>query len=223
MGYFGKLELKLKAQQLRKHGISVREIQRKLKVSRSSVSLWVRDIKLTKQQLQKLYQNKKTGGLKGSIIAAMNKVKARKKITQKLLEKGRKEVKRLSKRDRFIAGIALYFAEGNKVGNSVSFSNSDFRALKFMVDWLRNYCYVPEEKFRCSLYLHDNLNEGSAKRFWISLLKVPNSQFTKSYIVKSNHKRFRKTKHKNGVLRVTVSDVNLHRKIMGWISGVISV
>lgn len=223
MSYSGKLELKFKAQTLRKKGISVREIQKNLSVSRSSVSLWVRDVKLTKEQLQKLYSNQRTGGLKGSVIASMNKIKKRIKITKKLFELGKSEVTNLTVKDKFIVGIALYFAEGNKADKSVTFSNSDSRAIKFMVDWLRSYCHVPETKFRCSIYLHDNLNEGTAKKFWSTLTNIPLTQFTKSYIVKNNYKKFRKTKHVTGICRISVSDVNLHRRIMGWISGMFEV
>lgn len=219
MGYAGKLDLKLKARELRGKGISVKEIQKQLKVSRSSVSLWVRNIKLSKRQLRKLYLNKKTGGLKGSIIAAMNKVKKREELTKRLMEEGTKEVGRLSKRDKFIAGIAMYFAEGDKGDKNVSFSNSDPRAIKFMVGWFQAVYKVPKSKFRLSLYIHDNLNERRAKNFWTELTKIPLSQFRKSYIVKNNPHRLRKVKHIFGVLRVTVSNVNLGRKIKGWISG----
>ena len=220
MSYSGKLELKLKARELRKNGLSVKAIQEKLKVSRSSVSLWVRDIKLTRKQLEKLYLNQKTGGLKGSIIAAMNKIKAREELTEKLIKEGRKEIGNLSKRDKFITGVAMYFAEGSKGDKNVSFSNTDPKAIKFMVDWFRNFCKVPEKKFRASLYLHDNLNERKAKQFWSKLTKIPLDQFRKSYIVRNNPNRLRKVRHIYGVLKITVSNANLHRKIMGWISGV---
>jgi len=220
MSYSGKLELKLKARGLRKSGLSVKEIQKRLRVSRSSVSLWVRDIKLTKKQLEKLYLNKRTGGLKGSIIAAMNKIKTREELTKKLMEEGEKEIGRLSKRDKFIAGVAMYFAEGDKGGKNVSFSNLDPRAIKFMVNWLVSICKVPKIKFRASLYLHDNLNEIKAKQFWSNLTAIPLSQFRKSYIVKNNPHRLRKIKHIYGVLKISVGNVNLHRKIMGWISGI---
>lgn len=220
MGYAGKLELKLKARSLREKGLSIKDIQKRLDVSRSSVSLWVRDIRLSKKQLEKLYLNKRTGALKGSIIAAMNKIKERERLIQKLTKEGAKEVGNLSKRDKFIAGIAMYFAEGDKGDKSVSFSNSDPWAIKFVVDWLRNTCRVPKTKFRASLYLHDNLNERKAKQFWSKLTKIPLTQFRKSYIVKNNPHRLRKVKHIHGVLRITVNDVNLHRRIMGWISGV---
>ena len=220
MSYAGKLKLKLRARKLREKGLSIKEIQRKLKVSRSSVSLWVRDVKLTKKQLEKLYLNRKTGNLKGSIIAAMNKIKIREDITKKLIKQGKKEVGNLSKRDRFITGIAMYFAEGSKTDGDVGFSNSDPRAIKFMADWFREFCKIHEEKFRCSLYIHDNLDERRAKRFWSKLTNIPLAQFGKSYIVKNNPHRLRKVKHIYGILKVTISDVNLHRKIMGWISGI---
>jgi len=220
MGYSGKLNLKLKARELRKKGVSVKQIQKKLKVSRSSVSLWVRDVKLTKKQLEKLYLNKRTGALRGCIIAAMNKIRTREKLTKALLKEGIREVGKISERDKFMVGIAMYFAEGEKADKNVGFSNSDPRAIKFMADWFRRFCSVPEGKFRCSLYLYNNLSEKKAKIFWSKLTGISLLQFTKSYIVKNNPNRFRKTKHEYGVLRITISNVNLHRKIMGQIMGI---
>ena len=222
MGYIGKLELKLKAQELRKRGLSVKEIQKRLRVSRSSVSLWVRDVKLTKKQLEKLYLNKRTGSLKGSIIAAMNKIKVREELTQKIIKEGRKEVGTFSKRDRFITGIAMYYGEGSKTDGAVSFTNSDPGAIKFMVNWLREFCKVSEEKLRGSLYIHDNLDKIKAEKYWSKLTEIPLKQFTKAYIVPNNPHRLRKVKHLYGVFRITISNTNLHRKIMGWISGVIN-
>jgi len=220
MSYSGKLEAKLKARELRKKGFSVGGIQKKLKVSRSSVSLWVRDIRLTSKQLKTLYLNKKTGALRGSIIAAMNKIRKREELTEQLKKEGKREVGELSKRDKFITGIAMYFAEGDKGDGSASFSNSDPAAIKFMTDWFRRFCKVPEDKFRASLYIHDNLNEKKAQKFWSNLIKIPLSQFRKSYIVRNNPNRLRKVKHIYGVLKITVSNVNLHRRIMGWIDGI---
>lgn len=220
MGYVGKIDLKLKARILRKKGLSIGEIQKRLKVSRSSVSIWVRDIRLTKKQLEKLYLNKKTGNLKGSIIAAMNKIKTREELTKRLMKEGEKEIGRLSKRDKFITGIAMYFAEGDKTDGDVGFSNSDPWAIKFMVDWFREICKIPSNKLKASLYLHDNLDEMKAKQFWFQLTNIPLDQFTKTYIVKNNPHRLRKTKHIYGVLKVRVGNVRIHRKIMGWISGI---
>lgn len=221
MSYSGRLKEKLKARALRKEGLSIKEIQRRLKVSRSSVSLWVRDIKLSKEQLKKLYLNKQTGALKGSIIAAINKIKTREELTRKLIKEGKKEVGRMSRRDRFIAGIALYYGEGSKTDGEVSFTNSDPEAIKFMVNWLREFCRVPEERLRGSLYIHDNLNRAKAEKFWSRLTKIPLQQFTKAYIVENNPNRLRKVKHIYGVFKVRIRSVDLHRKIIGWIKGMV--
>ena len=219
MSYSGKLELKLKARDLRKKGLAIKEIQKKLKVSISSVSLWVRDVELTKKQLEKLYLNKKTGNLRGSIIAARNKIKQREEITKKLNKLGEKDIGILTKRDKFIAGAALYFAEGGKTDRDLTFSNSDPRAIKFMIDWFREFCKIPNGKFRGSLYIHDNLDRKKAEKFWSNLTGIPLNQFTKTYIVKNNTKRLRKVKHIFGVFRISISDASLHRRVIGQING----
>jgi len=220
MGYAGKVKLQSRAIALRKKGVSIREIQKKLHISRSSASIWVRDVKLSKVQIKNLYTNKTNGGLKGSYIASQNKIKDRLRLTKKIKDEGVREIGKLTKRDKFIAGIALYFGEGNKMDKSVAVTNANPYAMKFLVEWLKEFCKVPTAKLRMNLYIHDNLSEPYARKYWSALLGIPKSQFTKSYIVKNNLKRFRKSKHRFGVLRVTVSDVNLHRRIMGWISGV---
>ncbi|GMX58531.1 MAG: hypothetical protein MCSN_1850 [Candidatus Microsyncoccus archaeolyticus] len=218
----GKLDLKLKAKELRKKGFSIKEIRKELNVSLSSVSVWVRDVRLNKKQLDKLYLNKKTGNLKGSIVAAQNKIKKREEITKIFNETGRKEVGRINKRERFIAGVAIYAGEGGKTDRDISFVNSDPRMVKFMVDWFKDFCNISNDKLRGSLYIHDDLNENKAKSFWSKLSGIPLSQFTKSYIAKNNKNRLRKKKHNYGIFRIKISNAFLHRKIMGWVDGLLN-
>jgi len=221
MGYAGKLELKLKAKSLRKKGLSIKEIQKELKVSKSSVSLWVRDIQLSRKQLERLYLNKKTGALRGSIIGAKKKQRKREELTRRLITEGKEEVGDISSRDRFIAGIAMYFADGSKSDGHVSFCNTNPDAIRFMANWIREFCSPPEEKLRGALYIHDDLNEKKAKKYWSELTRIPLAQFTKSYIVKNNLNRLRKKKHIYGVFRVSVSSTDIHRKLMGWINKIL--
>ena len=51
-----KYELRIKARELRTSGESVRNITKKLTVSKGTASIWVRDIILTVDQLEKLRQ-----------------------------------------------------------------------------------------------------------------------------------------------------------------------
>jgi transposase len=56
---------RLKARRLRRAGHSLREIERRLDVSRSSVSLWVRDIQLADEQIAELARRSDAIDLRG--------------------------------------------------------------------------------------------------------------------------------------------------------------
>lgn len=223
MGYFGKLELQMEAVNLRKSGISIREIQKKLGVAKSSVSLWTKNVILTKTQIEALYINKRTGRLKGSYVATQNRINNKKTLISQIEGESKKEIGDLSDRDTFMLGIALYYGEGSKTSNHIAFTNSDPQAIQFMKDWFKKFCGVKREKIVCNLYLHDNLSEKKAKKYWKDLLDIEYKQFGKTYFVKNNPNRLRKTKHIYGVCRLTISDVNKLRKILGWIKAVFFV
>lgn len=221
MGYYGRLELKKKAQKMRTQGKSYLEIVHKLHIPKSTISDWCKNIQLTNKQLNVLYKNKITGALKGSIIAAENKKKLRKKQVKTLYIKGSKDIGKLTKRDRFIAGIAFYASEGTKSDKGCAFANSDPTIIKFMVNWFKEFGNVPDIKFHGALWIHHNLNELRAKKFWSLITGIPVKQFYKSYRVglKEHSKKIRKNIYENGVFTLYISDVTLIRIIMGWIGG----
>jgi len=221
MGYYGRLELKERARTMRSHGKSYLKIMHILHIPKSTISDWCQDIQLTHAQLRVLYENKKTGAMKGSIIAAENKKKLRRSQINELYLKGCKEIGHLTERERFIAGVAFYASEGTKSDKGCAFSNSDPAIIKFMVQWFKEFCKVADSKFHGALWIHHNLDEVKARDFWSSTTKIPVKQFYKTYRVglKENSKKIRKNIHENGVFTLYVSDVALIRKIMGWIGG----
>ncbi len=223
MGYYGRLELKLKAQAMRKSGKSYNEIVATLNVPKTTVSDWCKNIQLTKSQLIALYQSKRAGALKGSIIAANRKRTTRIHQTKKLYKQGVEEVGMLSARDRFIAGIALYAAEGTKGNKGCAFANSDPAIVKFMAGWFREFGKLEIKTIRAALWLHDNLDEKKAKLYWSKLINIPVENFYKTYFVtsKNNSKKIRKNIHSYGVITIYVSNVLLIRKLMGWIGGIL--
>ncbi len=221
MGYFGKLEEKLIAIELRKKGFSYNQILKKVSVSKDTISRWCRDIVITPEQMETLLKRKLIGGEKGRLIAAKLKHDKRIVETVKELKNGEKDVGKLSKRDRFISGIALYAGEGGK--KSLGFANSDPKIIKFMMGWFREFCNVPEEKLRGSIWIHDNLDAEEAKIYWSNLTKIPTSQFYKTYIAKNkvDTKKVRKNIHSFGVFSITILSIQMHRRIMGWMSGIL--
>lgn len=222
MGNFGKIEDKFKAQELRRQGLSYKEILQTISVSKSTMSIWCKDIQLTEKQKLRLLNKKQFGQRKGSLIAADNKRQARVERTLKIREEARKTVGELSNRNKFFTGIALYAAGGNKGDGKAGFSNADPKLIKFMMDWFLTFAKVPTEKMRGAIWLHEGLSEKNAKMFWSNLVSLPPNQFHKTYIakVKSNSNKVRKNIHQYGVIQIRFSDSAIHRKIMGWISAV---
>jgi len=132
VGYFGNLDKKLQAQNLRRKGYSYPHIQDVLGVPKSTLSGWCRDIALTEEQALELFKNKLKGAAKGRVIGAKRQQERRLREIENLLIEGRKEIGELTKRDRFIVGVALYVAEGTKTDKACNFSNSDPKLITFM-------------------------------------------------------------------------------------------
>lgn len=223
VGYAGKLDEKQLAFKLRSRGLSYSEIRKRVRVSKSTLSLWCRDVILSPSQLERLKQRKIRGAELGRFIGAKKQQEKRIQITRRLLSEGRKEMGILNDRERFVAGASLYLGDGCKGDRTVGFSNSNPRIIKFMMGWFREFCEVSEEKFRCQIWIHDNLNERKAKLFWSKTTGVVPQNFHKSYIAKNkiDSKKVRKQLHKHGVMSIIVSDRNLQRKILGWMSGIL--
>ena len=162
--------------------------------------------------------SKTFGQKKGSLIAAENKRKARIVQTRSILRRTKEELGHLSKRDRFLAGIALYAAEGSK--GEGGFSNSDPSIIRFMMQWFRRFCKLPLSKFRGAIWLHEGLDERGARKFWSRVTGIPLRQFHKTYIAedKRGSRKIRKNIHKFGVFATRFTDAEKHRHIMGWIS-----
>lgn len=222
MGDFGKIEDKFKAQKLRKQGLSYREILQTISVSKSTISLWCRDIQLTSKQKLRLLNNKQFGQKKGSLVAAENKRNARIERTKTIKKLAKKDVGRIINRDKFMTGIALYAAEGTKGDGKSAFANSDPQLIKFMMVWFKMFAKIPLGKFRGSIWLHEGLNEKKAKDYWSNLTRIPKNQFHKTYVakIKINSRKIRKNIHQYGIFSIRFSDSSTHRKIMGWISAV---
>src|SRR5882757_11038456 len=101
------------ARELRAAGWSIKEIERRLSVSRSSVSLWVRDVELGPEQRKRLLAQARLGPL----VAA-----ERKAATAREIRRGYQEECRRLARERdatYAAGCMLYWAEGSKSRNAV--------------------------------------------------------------------------------------------------------
>ena len=114
----------------------------------------------------------------------------------------------------------LYWAEGTKRGyESINFSNSDENMIQLMMEWFRNICGVPENKFRIQLHVH-SLHDKNIIKYWSKITRIPEKQFHK-LIIKKTSLRQRKNILYQGTCCIRINDRKLFRKIMGWKTGVL--
>lgn len=223
MGYFGKIEEKTRAIELRKKGMSYSEIRKIVPVSKDTISRWCRDVFLSVNQIEELKGKKLAGSERGRLIGSKVLQKRRLDEIDQLNKQGRFQVGSLSERDRFIAGIALYIGDGYKSDKVFGFTNSDPDTIKFMTDWVREFCELPEEKLYGQIWIHDNLDPNKAKKFWSELTGIPESRFQKTYVSKNkpDSLKVRKQVHKYGIFALRASRASVQRLILGWMAGIL--
>lgn len=207
-----KYKERLLALKLRKSGLSYKEILKKISVSKSTLSIWLREIELTSEQKKRLLEKMD----KVRYEVAKRKVVDRKKKTEEIIMRAKREVSFFRKDLLFFVGLSLYWAEGAKNPvEAVKFANSDEKMIFLMMKWLRKICKVPEKKFKIHIHMHNLHSRKDIIEYWSKITKVPLSQFYRPYI-KLTSLGQRKNILYNGTCSIIVHDKNLFRKIMGW-------
>lgn len=159
---------------LRLKGLSYREIQEKIPVSKSTISLWCRNVRLGDVQRDRL-RKKRDSSLKG--IRAIQKMFWQRRCDA--FEKGVQMVERMHADTDFIGGLMLYWAEGSKAGH-VILTHSDVRIILFMIRWFHKYFDVSPQHIRINLHLYAGQNERNMKQYWSEMTGVPVSNFQKT-------------------------------------------
>ena len=210
MGYRGKLQEQEEARRLRSSGMTMPEIASRLGVSRSSVSLWTRDVPFT------------AGARRSSTRARPNRLQLAKaaEIAATAAE-GAVRIGRLSDRDLLVAGTALYAGEGSKTPGAVTLVNSDPRVIELHLTWLRTCFSVDESRLRVRLYLHEGLDLDRATSFWSQLTGIPTSQFCQPHRAVPDA-TVRHNKYEHGCATIRYSCTRTHRAVMGLIDALLA-
>ncbi len=211
-----KKQEQLKAVSLRREGVSIKEIAKRLKVAKSSVSLWVRNVELSKQQLKVLKDKMNSFEVveKRRASRLYNEDARRKAI---MVQAG-KEIKKISRRDLQIIGLCLYLGEGSKTQRGAAkLANSDPAVIKIMMRYFREICCVPEKKFRAHIHTYSHLNVEVAEAYWSKISGIPRGQFYKTYSKPSVASKGKKDSTPYGTVDLTVCSTELYLQIMGQI------
>lgn len=178
--------------------------RRRTRRTKSSVSVWVRDVEFTPSPRRR-----------GAQKRGPNKLQLRKRAEiEAAHQAGVERIGDLSQREFLIAGLALYAGEGTKGDGRVALANTDPRLLGFFCRWLRTFFDIDETRLRVALYLHDGLDLDAAIAFWSEVTGVPPERFSKPYRAVATG-GIRSTKHPRGCATVRYACSRTHRQVMG--------
>ncbi|MBV9022776.1 MAG: hypothetical protein JO362_02950 [Streptomycetaceae bacterium] len=214
--------LRLKARELRAGGMTYDEIRAELGVSKSSISAWVRDPPKPAPHWTRVERMQRMHD--GMVEFRRLQDVAREQLTRE----AKSEIGDVSDRDLMMAGVALYWAEGQKDKpyarrECISFINSDPNVIRLFVRWLE-MLGVGRDRLRCTLNIHSTADVEEATRFWAELVGIPSGDFRKPGIKQDNpgtHRMNRGAEY-HGCLTVYVKhSAELYRRVEGWWYGIV--
>jgi len=208
---------RIEARRLRREGLSIKEIERRLRVSRSSVSLWVRDIELTPEQ--------------HAALQMCNPIyNAQRSGTAKLRERGRlrRRTYQLAGRRRiaagdplYVAGCMLYWGEGAKSRNYAALSNADPEVIRLFGRFMRECFGVADGQMRvtCHLFADHVSKQRGVEQYWLDVLGLPQVCLRKSVVNRYSRSSQRKRVNRlpYGTCKVVVYSTEIVQMIYGSI------
>ena len=204
-----------RATELRRKGLSYKEILEQVPVAKSTLSEWLMKMPLTKEEKAVLKRRRDGNISRGKIRAAatLHSLKiARDEIVR---ETARIEFGKFRTDPFFYVGLSLYWAEGAKRNNLFGFTNSDTEMITVMLAWIERFFRVERENIRARLYIHKPYAHENCEEHWSREIDVPISNFRKT-IFKPTGLLVKKRPGYMGCLRIEVGGVTYFRKYLFW-------
>lgn len=198
--------------------MSINEIAKALPAAKSSVSMWVRGVELTKTQKEQL--RRRTHSPVAIEKRRQSRLSSEKTKRDLIANNAFNDIGSLSDRELWLVGTSLYWAEGGKTQRTVRFSNGDPEMIKLMMRYFRKSCKVPEDKFRGYIHIHDSLDHIAAEKYWSRVSNIKLNKFYKTYRKPNPSSKGLRQTLPYGVLDIYVADYRLFLKIKGWTKGI---
>lgn len=208
--------LRNQAENQRRLGRSIKSISSELGIPLSTLSGWLRGIRLTIEQQEVLTDNWRNALIKARAGASeWHRTQKRQRVEIAWLE-ANVFIDAIDTKDPQYTELALaflYLGEGVKAENGLRLGNSNPTILKFYLHALEELYKVSRTSLHYALHLRFDQNENSAKEFWAEALAVPIERF--QYSIKdarTKGKATRPTYH--GVCLISGGSVAIQRRLM---------
>jgi hypothetical protein len=202
------------ARVLRRQGYSVREICKQVPAAKSSISLWIRDIPLTEEQLQRLEDN----SVRARERAGNTKRLKRQDRIAEYQREAESEYETLRHDPEFMFGLGLYIGEGSKgTRPELDFINWNHQVVSKALEFFLRIG-IPKTNIKCRITLHPSQDKAEAEAFWSRQLDIPLAQFTQTYQAISPGSRGKRgQKWPHGGCSIRAYSVALRHKVNRWI------
>lgn len=218
---------KNKVIKLRKEGKTYSEIMRLVPVAKSSISLWLKEVGLSKAQKQRITKKRIDAAHRGGEARKQERLR----VSNEIFSRSEKDIREITHRELWLIGVALYWAEGSKqkfnsVAQGVKFSNSEPRMIRIYLRWLMEVCKISIDRIHFCIYIHEiyKFRFKKVKKFWSKETGFPVSSFDKIYLKRHTTKTNRKNignMYNGGICVVVRRSTALNRQIEGWVRGIV--
>jgi hypothetical protein len=199
--------IKNKASQLRRQGYSLKELSKSLHISKSTASLWVRNLQIDSIAQKRLTLLSKQARDRAEFRWKQYR-KSRDTEIEVIAKKSMLKWRTTQENSQILASL-LFWAEGSKDLGNISFMNSDPVMVKTFLGLLRKSFVLDETKFRVLLHLHEYHDEVEMKDYWSKITQIPIDQFSKTYI--KAHTRTRIHPDYKGCCKIKYYDSHIAR------------
>ncbi len=207
---------KEKAIELRRQNKSYKFISRELGIPLGTLAGWFRNEPWSQEIRDKLgAEASLTFPDKLKRIVASNK-KRWSDANESHRQEAVKEFKKHKADPLFLAGIMLYWGEGEKQQKSsqVRLSNSEPEMLKIFYLFLTKVLKISPDKIKAWLLLYPDLIDSVQKNFWSKSTGIPIGHFDKSIYLKGKHSTKRLS---YGVCTIHISSRALKERMLKWL------
>lgn len=201
-------------QELRRLGLSYREIAAIIPVEKGTLSGWCRDIELGSEQVIRLIERTRARSAHGR--GARTNRRRRQEQVEAISRAALEEARDLVKSPLWTAGVMLYWGEGSKT-RDLCFTNSDAEMVRLMMHWFRRFLRIENERFSIRMHLHSGQDEQEARQYWTDVAGVPSTQFGKTFW-KTEGTGHRRNILYRGTVQVRICrSGDLFHRVMAWI------
>ncbi len=207
------LAKKGRAMELRRMGKTYGQIVSELGVSKGTLSGWLRNEEWPKEITKRWAETEGKSQLSLMYAGKKLSMQARR---QRATEEALVDFEKYWPNPLFVAGLALYWGEGDKkTAYQARLTNTDPELIRIFLSFLLTFGDLPKERVWVSLIIYDDLDVSTCELFWQKATNLSADHFQKTVMIKG---RSIEKRSPNGICVLGISSVDLKTKMLVWIA-----